>query len=241
MEILTNSDLSEEFENEWAYLFSVCFLKTDEIARSVFKKYHKHEARFCIMREEGRLCACYSGLLVNFSGYKVFISTDTMSDGTRRGASVILGEKLYEYLKECQVEVVCGYPNSRIRGLRELKLHWNIHGGLYLFFGIPFLWRFLRKSGGGPSLWRLNRPKSGFFGAIIPGFRPLGRLGLYGSGAGVVFTLSAKSPGAFFIKVPRIFRLDKVFGYRFLRESPEFEEIFLMALERLDIDTIDVP
>ena len=243
IQILRTGDLPADFEGEWADLFTRCFSKSEDEARKIFGKYRRSEARICVLRKNGRLCASYAGLILDYAGHKVFLSTDTMSDGSERGGSVLLGEHLYAALRTERVMVVCGYPNARIRGLRETKLGWTLQGGMSLYIGIPVLWRLLRRRV--PSsvrpLWQLERPDSGFYGKDRIGLRPLGRTRLYGNGPGAVFTLSANSPGAFFIKLPESLIHRRTFGYRFLHEDPEFKDLFLQAIAELDLETIDVP
>lgn len=243
IEVLKSVNLSQEFEAEWVKLFARCFLKSANEGRKIFQKYRCNEARFCVLRKDGQLCASYSGLILDYLGHKIFLSTDTMSDGTQRGGSILLGEHIYAELKKENVSVICGYPNAEIIGLREAKLGWTIRGGMSLYIGVPVLWRLWRRHSNASikALWHIKRPKSGFFGKIRFGFRPLGRTKLYGNGAAVVFTLAAKLPGAFFIKAPEALVHRKTFGYRFLNEAPEFRQFFIDSITELDLETIDVP
>ena len=87
------------------------------------------------------MVAAYCGLRLSFEDTTVFLSTDTMSDGTQKGSSVFLAIRLYESLLVEGTTIVCGYPNENIKKIRERGLGWIISGNLRLYVGVPFLWR----------------------------------------------------------------------------------------------------
>ena len=227
-------------EDEWALLFSRAYGSTPEKGKLLFRKYKLNKSRFCVLYIDSLLVAAYSGLELSFEKYKLFLSTDTMSDGTKKGASVLLGSYLYEQLIADNFLVVCGYPNDNIRKLRQNRLHWNMKGGLFLWFGVPLFWRFKFFSPA-KDLWKVVRPNGGFFGNSFIGVNLLGRNGLFSNNLGVTLTLASKKPGIFFIRIPDKLFSTRTFGYRFLNESVIDQDSFLKAIEELDIETIDIP
>lgn len=240
IQLFRANEMSSEMRREWIDLFSRCFKKSSAEGLRVLTKYDLNAGMFCLLRSNGSLVASYSGLIIDFEGRRIFLSTDTMSDGSVRGGSVRLANHLYEKLQSEGVSVVCGYPNDNIREIRRIKLGWRMHGGIDMYIGIPCLWRLFR-SRPNKKVWQIQRPSHGFFIRSGRGFRLLGRDRLYGDGLGVVFTLSSFSPGPFFIRVPRRLFSRRTFGYRFLSDDAEFERVFLDSLHALDIETIDVP
>lgn len=240
--IVRQGEYSDEFIAKWASLFQRCFGGTKEKAVRVFQKYLLNDSRLCCLFKSGVMIAAYCGIKVSYEDSAAFLSTDTMSDGTKRGASVILGKKLYDTLAIEGISVVFGYPNQNIRKIREIKLGWTLNGSLSLYIGIPFIWRFFRKIPKDFSLWTIARPADGWFTRKRPFlFNLLGRNGLYSSGFGFVISLSSYRPGVFFIRVPDFIFEPRTFGYKFLIESENNRLALLNKIKYLDIDTIDIP
>ncbi|PKO87648.1 MAG: hypothetical protein CVU16_15360 [Betaproteobacteria bacterium HGW-Betaproteobacteria-10] len=244
--IVTSTMVDAAFEAQWCRLFAKCFLSSEAQAARVFRKYRLNDARLNCLFIDGNLCACYAGLVLDFADTRVLLATDTMSDGTFRRASALLGSELYEALRREGVGAVCGYPNRNIAELRKKLLFWKLAGSLHMFVGIPGLWRLRpRRRAFAPALWWLQRPPEGYFKDAKQYFRLLGRDGLYGeSRLGLVFTLSAARPGPFFVRVPGFIFAPRNFGYRVLAEGDQtrqIEQAIVDALPRLDLETIDVP
>ena len=240
--IARRSDINDVFIAQWVGLFQRCFGGTEEKAAHIFKKYLLNDSRFCCLFKSGVMIAAYCGIKVIYEDGAAFLSTDTMSDGTKRGASVILGEKLYDSLILEGVSTVFGYPNKNIRKIRERGLGWALNGNLSLYVGIPFIWRFFRKILKDFTLWTVARPAGGWYTRKKPIlFNLLGRNGLYSSAFGFVITLSSYRPGVFFIRVPDFIFEPRTFGYKFLIESEKNNLSLLRKIEFLDIDTIDIP
>lgn len=240
--IVRKGEYNDEFIAEWASLFQRCFGGSEEKARRVFQKYLLNDSVICCLFQSGAMVAAYCGIKVSHEDSAAFLSTDTMSDGTKRGASVILGKTLYDSLATEGVSVVFGYPNKNIRKIREIKLGWTLDGNLPLYIGIPFIWRFFRKTPKDSSLWTIARPADGWFTRKRPFlFNLLGRNGLHSSGLGFVISLSSYRPGAFFIRVPDFIFEPRTFGYKFLIENEKSRLSLLEKINFLDIDTIDIP
>ncbi|MGY4493057.1 hypothetical protein [Pseudomonas sp. TE3610] len=240
--ITSRSDFSIEFIAQWTGLFQRCFGGSEENAARVFQKYQLNDSRICCTVKDGIMVAAYCGLKLIHDDSAVFLSTDTMSDGTQKGSSIILGKRLYKSLIEDGISVVCGYPNNNIRKIRERGLGWTLEGNLHLYVGIPVLWRFFRKTIPVSSLWKAIRPTGGWFTQRKPlCVNLLGRDGLYSSDIGAVITLSAYRPGAFFIKMPSFIFEPRSFGYKCLTDNAKDNDNFLKKIKSLDLDTIDIP
>lgn len=240
--IARRRDLNEVFVAQWIGLFQRCFGGTEEKAARVFQKYLLNDSMFCCLFKSGVMIAAYCGIKVSYEDGAAFLSTDTMSDGTKRGASVILGKKLYDALVLEGVSIVFGYPNQNIRKIRERGLGWTLNGNLSLYIGVPFVWRFFRKMLKDFSLWTVARPADGWYTRKKPFlFNLLGRNGLYSSGFGFVITLSSYRPGVFFIRVPDFIFEPRTFGYKFLIENEKNSLSILSKIKFIDIDTIDIP
>ena len=240
--IARQGDINEVFVAKWIGLFQRCFGGNDEKAVCVFQKYLLNDSRFCCLFKSGVMIAAYCGIKVIYEDGAAFLSTDTMSDGTKRGASVLLGKKLYDSLILEGISIVFGYPNQNIRKIRERGLGWTLNGNLYLYIGIPFAWRFFRNILKYCSLWTVARPAGGWYTRKKPFlFNLLGRNGLYSSDFGFVITLSSYRPGVFFIRVPDFIFEPRTFGYKFLIENEKNSLSILRKIEFLDIDTIDIP
>ncbi|POA53565.1 MULTISPECIES: hypothetical protein [unclassified Pseudomonas] len=240
--IAKRSDFNSDFITQWTSLFKRCFGGTQKTADRVFQKYQLNDSRICYSVKNGIMIAAYCGLKLSHEGSAVFLSTDTMSDGTQKGSSITLGKRLYKTFPEEEISVVCGYPNKNIRAIRERGLGWTLEGNLYLYIGIPFLWHLFRKKINETLLWKAIRPKDGWYTREKPLLvNLLGRDGLFTSSAGLVITLSAYRPGIFFIKAPDFLFEPRWFGYRFLTEDTETNKAFLRKVKFLDLDTIDIP
>ncbi len=225
---------------QWVSLFCECYKVDSGIAMSVFEKYRINYPRFCALINGGKMVACYSGLSLHFRGKTVFLSTDTMSDGSVGFATVKLARYLYGKLREDGVVAVCGYPNENIRMIRQRRLGWVMVGQLNCYIGVPFLWRRGRNECSS-DLWIVNRTASGFFTWKTTVFVPLCRSQEYSSSVALRIALSAYRPGRFFIRVPSVFVKPKQFGYKMLSDDPVDEDAIRSCLPRLDMDTIDVP
>lgn len=88
--IARRSDLNEVFVAQWIGLFQRCFGGTEEKAARVFQKYLLNDSMFCCLFKSGVMIAAYCGIKVSYEDGAAFLSTDTMSDGTKRG-----GHQLY--------------------------------------------------------------------------------------------------------------------------------------------------
>jgi hypothetical protein len=238
--IVCGDEITPEFEKDWTELFARAYKSTVNKGQLILRKYKLNDSKFCVLYVDNKMVASYSGLELPFSGARIFVSTDTMSDGTIRGATVVMANHLYEELTRDDVLAVCGFPNDNIRKLREKRLGWVIDGKLFLWIGVPIFWRILRFTAN-KKLWKIRRPERGFFRKKIFGLNLLGRDGLYSSSPGICFTLSAKRPGFFFVRIPSRFFPSRTFGYRFLTNDSDFRAKFLGAINNLDVDTIDVP
>ena len=240
--IAGRSDFNDAFTSQWTRLFQRCFGGSESNATLVFQKYLLNESRICYSIKDGTMVAAYCGLKLSHEGSAVFLSTDTMSDGTQKGSSIILGKRLYKSFADDDIDVVCGYPNKNILRIREKGLGWTLDGNLFLYVGIPFFWRFFRQSIKEDGLWKAVRPTGGWFTRKKPLLiNLLGPDGLYSSNIGLVITLSAYRPGPFFIKIPGFLFEPRSFGYKCLTEDVERNTLFLKKIKRLNLDTIDIP
>ncbi len=235
------SDYDENLTEQWSFLFQKSFGVSRETSLRVFEKYKLNDSRICYLTHNGVMVASYCGLKLNCDSLSVFISTDTMSDGTISGASVRLARIMYRALASEGVVVVVGYPNENIRKLREKALGWTLVGGLNLYVGIPLLWPFKRNLIPPDYLWKIKRPPGGFF-VIYPFLvKLLCRDCLYGTKLGLLITLSSKKPGMFFLKIPNVIFKKRRFGYLFLCEDVNIHSKFLKKIQYLDVDTADIP
>ena len=236
--------LTSDEKEQWLALFSDCFKCNKQVALSAFEKYRLHgeNSVFCIGLLDDVIVACYSGIILSVGARRIFLSTDTMSNGLLNNATVKLGRYLYQYLVECGVILVCGFPNENVRKIREKKLGWKIIGKVNAYIGIPFFWRFFRRLNNCP-IWMLERPSSGYFTKVRPLVSLLGRTCIYGKNLiSLKFTLTAFSPGVFFIKVPNFLVSPKLFGYVLLIDSDvEALPWILKCAANLDLNCIDVP
>ena len=114
LSILESAQVTGITRDHWLKLFARCFKTSLHCAQMVFEKYCLNEARFCFMYVDKKLVASYSGLVLDLDGRKIFLSTDTMSDGTYGGASVVCGRHLYEHLKKLSIKIVIINFNSKL-------------------------------------------------------------------------------------------------------------------------------
>jgi hypothetical protein len=240
IEYFSGAKLDDQFEREWSSLFAYCYKSTEEKAKALFRKYRLNESRFCILRYEGRMVACYSGLKLPFHKSYIFLSTDTMSDGTIGGASIILGKHIYNLLTEEGVFAVCGFPNEQIRAIRQKRLGWTIAGSMNFYISFPVLCKFfiINKK---ENLWKVIRPKGGYFSKAIPCVNLFCNGKIYSNRFGLIATLSAYKPGLFFFRIPYLIVPPKLFGYKLLVDDSEILSVMNNATLNLDLETIDVP
>lgn len=231
--------------NSWILLFSKCFKKSEIVARSVFKKYslHKEDSYFCFAKRKSEIIAIYSGILFLPDGKKVFLSTDTMSDGTLSYATIKIANFLYQFLKKRNVDIVCGFPNEKILKIRQKKLGWKIISNVNSYFGLPLLWRFKKKINNSKKVWFLKRPSNGFFIKNYKFISLLGRNKLYKqSFFSLVYTISTRKPGTFFIELPKFILPPKKFGYKIIKEDDSLLENWINeASFNIDLNSIDIP
>lgn len=151
--------LNDDEQLAWCELHKKCFKSSIRDAVKLFQKYELNEARFAFVYYKNHLVAAYSGLFVkNSLNAKIFLSTDTMSDKTLAGGSIIAAHAMYSHLRNEGVNVVCGYPNKNIEGLRKEKLGWVYSQKIDLYVMPAFcLPKYVEPT------FRLNRPRDGFF------------------------------------------------------------------------------
>jgi len=226
--------LSKKQKIDWINLHKKCFKSKDIKVAQLFSKYELNDCRFALVYIGDKLAVSYSGLLIknNFC-VKIFLSTDTMSDGTLKGGSVIAAKELYAYLKSEDVKVVCGYPNKLIENIRRRKLKWVYSTEMHLYV-LP---AFLLPKNVKPSL-RLQRPQNGFFYKSSR-FISMGR---YNSGFSVLrFELSTYRPHLLGINLSALLGIGgKKFYYLFLDKKIHIEEMLDGSIV-LNSQSIDVP
>jgi hypothetical protein len=156
--------LNEDLKYKWLNLFGKCFKASNASAHNIFRKYLLNDSIFCFLEIDQEIIASYSGLVLNTNdGNKIFLSCDTMSDGTIRGGSIMLANHLYPYLRSIGITVVCGFPNDKIAGLRVNKLGWEIYEDLYVYLRPKFLPNSNYQSELPLESFTINRPSTGFF------------------------------------------------------------------------------
>ena len=75
---------------DWINLHKKCFKSQDTKVSQLFSKYELNDCRFALVYIDEKLVVSYSGIFIkNDFDVKVFLSTDTMSDGTFKGGSVL--------------------------------------------------------------------------------------------------------------------------------------------------------
>ena len=228
----------------WLKLFQECFRRNKAESSSGFLKYENHpnDCFFCIVLVGEKMVASYSGIAFRVSGIRVFLSTDTMSNGEMKNATETLGKKLYDYLAKNDVDVVCGFPNEK-GFFGHKRLGWKFEGELYPYIGIPFIWRMSLSKECRSGIWSLKRPEDGVFVKKPVWLTIYGREGLYhGWFCSIVFTLSTKPPGRWFLRVPHKIIPKKRFGFVLLRkDNYQLENVVRSMINKMDINTIDVP
>lgn len=200
MRIVIARELSVYEKKQWIELFCFCFSKTESCALNIFKKYEINESIFCLLYADGRLVANYSGLFARSRRLNVFLSTDTMSNGHIKGGSILCAEYLYEKLIELGIDIVCGYPNKKIAGMREQKLNWKYVKSLNLYI-LP---AFLRYKTRDTFFW-INRPEHGFFSERLKLFC----LGNYNKSSFSIFRLELADTKPHHLAI----NLTKLFGF----------------------------
>ena len=166
VKIITKID--ESFRDEWITLFCECFKKSRAAGLSVFKKYQINTSLFSAVYAGGKITACYSGIFTTSlnTDLKLFLSTDTMSNGIIKGGSITGANALYRILRQRNIDVVCGFPNRRIYGLRKQKLGWQFGKFLYVHVKIPFSGPDKRQISNGQPSFVIKRPSEEFFRPI---------------------------------------------------------------------------
>jgi len=240
------TSLSAWEKEQWVKLFQICFLKNEGQSRNIFAKYelNPETSCFCYILHNDEMVACYSGIILQIKDQNVFLSTDTMSNGVVRDATVKMAKLLYADLKLRNVIAVCGFPNKNIAAIRIRKLGWKIIGEINYYVGIPLLWRFLLCSRGVSSAqaWYLRRPGIGFFNAVNGFITLLGRNGLYkGAFFSLKLSCGTKPPGYFFIRVPSRIIQPKKFGFLMLSSCDKMNQLMYDSFDFLDMNSIDVP
>ena len=162
------------FLNSWCSCYKQCY--NTKFGRDIWEnKYRDSRALFAmlIIRQNKleRVIASYSGIILNYQEELIFLSTDTMSDGTVRGATVKMANYLYQYLKSINVRAVLGFPNKNIFHIREKYLDWRqlCSFQLYLKFSSSLEKSLLFEP------WHICRPDGLYF---KPPIRPFNLLGL---------------------------------------------------------------
>lgn len=239
------NDLSTNDINAWLNLFVQSYHCNIEHAKNILDKYaiYNKNSIFCFIYYNENIVASYSGIVKNFNNRNIFISMDTMSNGFIHNATFKMANFLYDYLRLNGFCFVCGFPNKNIINIRIRKLSWVICGSLRGYIGIPFFWRFfLFKKSHLSNLWCINRPPHGFFIKRVGFINLLGRNGLYKNNFfSLIFTLSAKSPGVFFFRIPNFILNEKKFGFKILNNDCIGEKEILEIINYLDLNCIDIP
>lgn len=246
IKIITKKDIDDEFIRQWVQLFSICFNKNQVYAAELYRKKYKHETNvvFSVLEERGALTACYSGIILDGVGGKVFLSMDTMTLKTIKHGTTKVALPLYEFLTQIGVLAVVGFPNSQIVKIREKFLGWQLVGQLHVYIGI--LIKPKNRNIRNPDLWQLNRKNEGFYNDNYSTFA-----NLYCKNKRYktkwykpYIALETVKPGPFFLKMPNFLGLNKRFGYRILNDlNTEWttEGLLRKCAEELDVECIDVP
>ena len=99
IKIFHRDHIPSHFEDEWVVLFSRAYGSTVEKGKLLFRKYKLNNSRFCVLYVDDLMVAAYSGLELSFAKSKIFLSTDTMSDGTKKGAwGIRLGRTTFQVI-----------------------------------------------------------------------------------------------------------------------------------------------
>lgn len=231
--IYVTNNLTKSEKAEWIKLFCRCFQKSEKNALRIFRKYELNRSKFCLVYKQNVLAACYSGIYPRSIFISLFLSTDTMSSGLVKGGSVIAAKMLYDRLRKEGVQLVCGYPNSEIEGLRIAKLNWKFSTYLDVFI-VPFFLEIKHQK----PLFEINRPAEGFYGRDYP----FVQLGNYRKFAPFRMYLGNKRPHNLSIRLCSIFpKTRKKFFYCILQEINHCDIQLLETDLILDCNSIDVP
>lgn len=229
------ADVSESLEELWYELFRKSFGGRS----SPFLKYRLNESLLTFAFSGENLVAVYGGLILRGRRCTIFVATDTMSDGTIPSATRVLGQNTYSELMRWQVDVVCGFPNERIRRLRERQLGWTLHGEVRLFTAPAYLWRI--GFNWNDCSWRIKRPDAGQFLTRCPLLGVIAG-GVYRGPCTLIYLcFSTSRPGPFFIPVPSFLLKPRAFGYKLIGTNVEAHEFFLAELENLSGAVLDLP
>lgn len=233
--VMVLNSLSESQKQDWVILFCKCFKRSVKFANDIFLKYELNLSRFSLVYIGKQLVAAYSGIQMQSNYLRVFMSTDTMSDGKVRGGSIIAGMALYEQLKLEGFDIVCGFPNKKIEWLRENKLGWQYvkRLNLYLIF----------KQGNKSSEhvgMIMNKPERGFLRSV-PGILFL-RTYLKPWYSILGLELSTSEPESFHINLSKIFNLGtKKFYVKNLHAQISFHQLCKFKAACFDSRSIDIP
>ena len=228
------SCLNSDDQLAWCELHKKCFKSSSRDAVKLFQKYELNDSRFAFVYYKNRLVAAYSGLfLKNSLNCKIFLSTDTMSDKTLSGGSIIAAHAMYSHLRNEGVKVVCGYPNKNIEGLRTEKLGWVYSQKIDLYVMPAFcLPKYVEPT------FRLNRPTGGFFRKTY-WFLALGSWRRKYSL--IRIALSSYAPHPLAINLSLLFRIgQKKLFFKYLAEGRSLNG-FKDGNLVLNSDSIDVP
>ena len=135
LEIKTFSEFTRTDMASWVAACNIAY--NFNSGQKVLLKYSNAplETYFCLLYQNEELKASYSGFNFNFRGLKGFLSTDTFSLFPR--GTTIMGEHLYAFLKDCEFDVVCGWPNKQIERLRQKFLGWQYIDRKNVYFVYP--------------------------------------------------------------------------------------------------------
>jgi hypothetical protein len=103
---------------------------TEYVISKFFHPYQKFQCSATALSSVGEAASFY-GVIVQraiIKGETVILaqSCDSMTDPAHggRGLFLDLAERVYDCLRKSQIEIVFGFPNERIFGLRQKKLGW---------------------------------------------------------------------------------------------------------------------
>ena len=235
-DISITTNLNEEIKTKWLDLFVKCFKTSEANAYNIFEKYLLNDSIFCFLEHNQEIVASYSGLVLSTNkGNKIFLSCDTMSDGTIKGGSIIMANQLYPYLRSIGITVICGFPNDRIAGLRVNKLGWELYEDLYIYLRLKFLPNSKYHSKLPVESFSIKRPSTGFV-KNVPFFFQLA--GYEKKFALFEFRFSNSRLGFPYFRLPH---MTKRFGFKILDASNE--EIHRNWLNNISLNerSIDVP
>lgn len=233
--------IDKSFRVEWITLFCECFKKSKLAGLSAFKKYEINTSLFAAVYVEGKIAACYSGIFTTSvnTDLNLFLSTDTMSNGIIKGGSIIGAKALYRILSQRNIDVVCGFPNHRIYGLRKQKLGWQFGKFLYVHVKIPFSVPNKRQISFRQPTFVIKRPSAEFFRPIN---LPITFFDVSHKGYRLSIMLSSEKHIDGFINFGAFYKRGrKSFCFKILDNSKKLE--ILKKIDRLVLSShsIDVP